>query len=469
MRFSTAADRREHYRIVPRPFLAAIIATIALACANCSSSHRSSTTHASSTTTTSSDPVSLAADAYVWGSPLVITERTLQTFSRLVGVNRLFWQQKLSDPSSRVVVAPNVDTLYSIAVLDLRAAPMMLTVPRITDRYYAFQFIDAWTDSFAYVGTRATGGRAGTWFITPPDWRGTVPAGTERIASPTNQVFLLGRFLVRDAADVANVNRLHTSVVLRAAGTPHAVSLGTAPGTPVAVGNQDATFYDELGDALAVNRPATDADRDALARFASLGIGPGRHPYATGTPVARAVLARAVAQGEANVAAVAASQSRAVNGWTIRTDIGTYTDPVVRAVVARFGWGANVPQEAVYASSTADGDGRPYNGTRTYVVHFASRELPPVKAFWSLTLYGHDRFLVENPLHRYALGDRSPSVVRNRDGSLDLYIGHTAPPGHEGNWLPAPAGPFSLSLRMYLPEAPVLNGGYRVPPVRPAP
>ena len=448
-------------------FIVAVAVSAMLALAACSSSPARHASAQPTTTTTGapSDPVALASEAYVWGSPLVITERTLQTFARLVGVNRLTWQAKLSDPSSRIVVGPNVDTLYSIAVLDLRAAPMELTLPRITDRYYTYQFIDAWTDSFAYVGTRATDGRAGTWVVTPPGWHGALPPDTTQIAAPTNQVFLLGRFFVRDAADIGNVNRLHAQVSLQPVGAARDVSIGAPNGQPAAVGQQGASFYDELGDALAVNAPASEADRTALARFASLGIGPQQHPYATGTPASREVLAAGVTRGEATVASAAASQSHAVNGWTTRLDIGTYTDPLVRAVIARFGWGANIPQEAVYASSSVDGTGQAYNGTHLYVMHLAAT-LPPVHAFWSLTLYGPDRFLVANDLHRYAISDRTPGIVRNSDGSLDLYVGHNAPAGHETNWLPAPAGPFQLSLRMYLPEPAILNGTYRLPPLQ---
>jgi hypothetical protein len=445
-----------------------------LALAACSSSSSQQATQPTQTTRTTTatttiptnDRAALAADAYVWGSPLVITERTLQTFGRLVGVNKLTWQTKLSDPSSRIVVGPNVDTLYSIAVLDLRAAPMALTLPRITDRYYTYQFIDAWTDSFAYVGTRATDSRAGTWVITPPGWHDTLPPGANHIASPTNQVFLLGRFLVRDPADIANVDRLHGSISLQPVGAAQPVTLGPPAGQPAAVGREDASFYDELGDALAINAPATDADRAALARYASIGIAPGHHPYATGTPAARQALTAGVTRGEAAVATAAGSQTHAVNGWTTRLDIGTYTDPLTRAVVARFGWGANVPQEAVYSSATVDSTGQALNGTHTYVMHFAPGSLPPVKAFWSLTLYGPDHFLVTNNLQRYAISDRTPGIVRGADGSLDLYVGHDAPPGHESNWLPAPAGAFQLTLRMYLPESPILNGTYRLPPLR---
>ena len=187
------------------------------------------------------------------GSPLVVSVRTLQRLGGLVGVNKLFWQNALSGPTSRVVVAPNRDTLYSIAVLDLRSEPMALTLPAVTDRYSTYQLLDAWTESFAYIGTRATGGRAGTWVITPPGWEGDLPAGAERLESPTPQVFLLGRFLVDDDADIANVTAISTRTELQ----PLSELTGSMPGPPPPPLGEpagtaqdlptDATFFDELG------------------------------------------------------------------------------------------------------------------------------------------------------------------------------------------------------------------------------
>ncbi len=144
----------------------------------------------------------LAAETYVAGYPLVVSTRTMQRLGGLLGVNTLFWQSELSGPESRIIVAPNRDTLYSVAVLDLRGEPLVLTLPEVTDRYFTYQLLSPWTESFAYIGTRATGGRAGTWVIAPPGWEGEVPEGADVIESPTPQVFLLGRYLVDDEDDV---------------------------------------------------------------------------------------------------------------------------------------------------------------------------------------------------------------------------------------------------------------------------
>src|SRR5690242_14033276 len=196
-------------------------AVLALVLGACSSSARSTattttTTTAVATTTTTTaaakTAAQLAADAYVWGYPLVVTERTLQLLALRSPVNHLSFQNALANASSRSVVAPNADTLYATAALDLRGEPYVLTVPAIHDRYYVFQLLDAYTNSFGYIGTRATGGDAGKFAITPPGWKGTLPNGVTRISSPTPQVAVLGRFLVKDDADVANVTALSKQI-----------------------------------------------------------------------------------------------------------------------------------------------------------------------------------------------------------------------------------------------------------------
>jgi hypothetical protein len=419
------------------------------------------------------------AEAYVTGQPLVVSMRTMQRLGGLVGVNRLFWQTSLSGPSSRVVVAPNRDTLYSIAILDLRSGPMALTLPAITDRYFTYQLLDAWTESFAYVGTRATGGRAGTWVVTPPGWEGRLPDGAERLASSTPLVFLLGRFLVDDEADVANVTALAGRVALEPlasltggpapAPTP---PLGDPPGAPQDIPT-DATFYDELGDALAVNPPPTAAQDDTFAAVADLGVGAGEHPAAGATGERRARLDDGAAAGDRRIDGAISGGTATATGWSRAGRVGTYGDDTLqRAVVARIGWGANVPEESVYAVARADADGEPLDGHATYRITFPPGGLPPVDAFWSLTAYGEDMFLVENPAGRYAIGDRTPGLTPAADGSLTLALAAdeaaaatAVEPGEPVNWLPVPDGPFVLMLRLYLPQAGVLDGSYDYPPV----
>ncbi len=462
----------------PSRLVVGLIVLLAIGAAACSSSSpRARSASAPTGATTPVTPASLASladQAYVWGQPLVISMRTAQRFAQLIGIDHLTNQRTLNEASSRLVVAPNVDTLYSLAVLDLRRGPEVLTVPAIGDRYYTYQFLDMYTESFAYIGTRATGGRAGSWLIVAPDWQGSTPPGDTIVRASTPVVILLGRFLVSGPADLPAAQAVMAQVQLRPgppgtqSGAGHApAGLGNPVGTPQSVARAGAAFFDELGDDLAVNPPTGAADRAELAHLAPLGVGPGRHPAATTGGDARA-LAQGVAQGAARVAAASvASSAHHPNGWSTSLHVGRYgADLLTRAEVAQSGWGANVPEEAVYIQSVADGQGRPLSGAHDYRLHFAAGSLPPAKAFWSITLYGPDHFLVANPQNRYAVGNRTAGLVTNADGSLDVYLQATAPVGHEANWIPTPAGAFTLWLRIYLPGPGVLDGSYLVPPVQ---
>ncbi|QYG95163.1 DUF1254 domain-containing protein [Iamia sp. SCSIO 61187] len=416
----------------------------------------------------------LAEEAYVAGYPVVVSIRTLQRL-RGLGTNTLFWQTTLAGPESRVIVAPNRDTLYSIAVLDLRSEPLVLTLPEVTDRYYTYQLLSPWTDSFAYIGTRATGGRAGSWVIAPPGWEGEAPEGAEVIESPTNQVFLLGRFLVDDEADVANVIAIRDrsslqplSAVTGAEPGPPLAPLAEAAGTAQAIPT-DAAFFDELVPSLAANPPPTDAQR---ALFAALEE---RMADGEGDDARRAALDAGAAAGADRIAAEVASRTELVGGWSVNRDIGVYGDDVaLRAFVARIGWGANVPEEAVYPVAQVDADGAPLDGSRDYTITFPADRLPPLDdlGFWSLSAYGPDMFFAPHPSNRYTVGDRTPGLVRGEDGSLTIHLSHDEPSAADGgtaNWLPVPAGRFVLMLRLYLPAEPILDGTWTPPPAVPSP
>jgi hypothetical protein len=408
----------------------------------------------------------LATEGYLFGFPLVVTERTLQTFGAALGVNRPFAQQARSNATTRVVVAPNTDTLYAIAVIDLRPGPLLLTLPDIVDRYHTFQFMDAWTESFAYLGTRTTGGRGGTWLLAPPGWEGDAPPNAERIDFPTPQGFMLGRVLVEGDAEVPAVTALTARIAIAPLdpAAPPPPPLGAPAGPPAQTGTNGLAFWDELGDALAVNPPTTEAQRALLEQLADLGIGPGRRPSTEVTdPDVLAALAAAVDAGNERIDG-AFDEVQVVNGWRYATDIGVYGDDLVtRAAIARNGWGANVPAEAVYPTASIDSDGAPLDGTHRYRIRFEADRLPPVDAFWSVTLYGPDRFFVENPLRRYALGDRSPGLEYGADGSLEILVQSAPTEERQANWLPAPAGPFSLMLRLYLPKQEVVEGAWEPP------
>ncbi|MGH9262518.1 MAG: DUF1214 domain-containing protein, partial [Acidimicrobiales bacterium] len=271
---------------------------------------------------------------------------------------------------------------------------------------------------------------------------------------------------------------------------PPPAPLGEPAGAPQAIPT-DASFFDELGDALAVNPPATPTQRELFAQAQGLGIGPGEHPAANATDADRGpsddragsggdgtpgadlvpVLDAGAALGFERIADELDGFGETTNGWSTNLHIGRYGDEtLLRAVVARVGWGANVADEAVYPVARVDADGAPLDGTARYRITFPAGDLPPVDAFWSLSVYGSDMFFAEHPSGRYTIGDRTPSLSFGDDGSLEIVLSHDEPtPASSGgapvNWLPVPAGEFVLMLRLYLPRQPVLDGDYAYPPV----
>lgn len=422
--------------------------------------------------------IEVAAQGYLFGSPLVITRREMSVFAGNGPMNVLVRAPNLATPRTKAVVAPNRDTLYLVASLDLTTQPQILTVPEVHDRYYEIQLIDAYTDVHHYLGTRATGGRAGTYALVAPGWAGAIPAGIERVELTTPQGVLLGRVRAADESDLPRAHELQLATTLEPLdvhlGDPApqpAPRLAPAPGSPQAVGDAGLAFWDELGTALAANPPTTPFQRQLVDQLAGLGVGPGRAPSTELVdPDARAVLEEGMTVARSRLAAARDAALAGDGSWRVRHDLGTYGDDLLlRAAVAQIGWGANEAAEALYPSSATDADGAPYDGSRTYVIHFPPGGLPPVKplGFWSITVYTPDRFLVDNPIDRYAIGGDTPGLARNPDGSLDVYLQHEPPVGREGNWLPTPAGRFELAMRLYLPDGAALDGSYPYPPVRP--
>ena len=414
-----------------------------------------------------------AVEAYIWGYPLVVMARTRAALVCAAGANTFLDQTTLSGPSSRLVVTPNTDTLYSSAWLDLRAGPVMLRIPALADRYYDFQLLDMYTNTITNVGSRTIGEGPASVAITGSTWKGRLPAGTRRISSPTPDVWIIGRTLPKSDADVPKVAALQHEYAL----TPVASNGSTlgpdrgqcgrpGPGTVSASG---AEFFDELGAALAADPPPT-SDAPVLRDLSAAGIGVGMRPSTHASPAVMAALGQSIPVANATIAATAARNLTAVNGWSRLQHLGAYgRDYVTRAAVAQTALGANVPAESVYYSAGADRARTPLVGTRPVIVHFAAGQLPPVdqRGFWSVTLYGPDHFLVANQLDRYAIGDRTTGLQRASDGSLDLYLGAQPPAGHETNWLPAPSGSYSLVLRAYVPGVAVRQGTWNPPTIRP--
>ena len=423
------------------------------------------------------DSYTIGTQAYIYGLAPVIMQRTERVMTTTEGpahapVNHFGHVRYLATPNETIIVTPNVDTLYSSAWLDLGKEPIVLHVPDMGGRYYCMQMLDAYTNSFAYVGKRATGTSEGDFAIIGPDWSGSLPANVKEIKSPTNTVWIVGRILVNGSNDVSNVTALQDQFTL----TPLSrigsqAGAGETQAMPLLQPSTDAQeklkFFEELRVALK-NNPPPKGEEALMAVFDRIGLGMNQTPYGSDVDPAMAEgLALAIPAGQQIINdAWRDFRGNNVNGWTYALNIGTYGyDYLTRAAVAEGGLAANIPAEAVYPKAQVDSDGKPLSGANRYTMHFAAGETPPVDAFWSLTMYNaSDYMLVANPIDRYAIRDRTPGLKYNADGSLDIYIQHDAP-ADTSNWLPAPKGDFYLILRMYQPKAEVLNGTYWLPPV----
>jgi hypothetical protein len=425
-------------------------------------------------------------EAYIYGYPLVLMDVTKQVMTRVSSptttgrapLNQFSHVPSFPTAESRDVVSPNVDTLYSIAWLDLAREPLILHVPDTRGRYYVMEMLDAWTNVFAAPGKRTTGTKEGNFALAGPQWKGTLPSGVTRIQAPTNMVWIIGRTQTngtRDCEAVAALQKHYTLTPLSAWGRTEAspaksaVDANVDEKTPpaVQVAKMDAaTYFKRLATLLKANPPAA-ADTSLVRKFHSVGLVPGQdfHPGQLKPPVAKG-LTLAVRLAQAQIVTGLQRTATLENGWRVSRQVGRYgTDYLLRAAVGVVGLGANLPEDALYPSIAVDSTRRPLNGKYRYVIHFAKGQTPPVHAFWSLTLYNKDHFFANNSAHRFALGDRD-KLVYNSDGSLDCFLQHDPPASKKTNWLPAPQGHFELVMRLYWPKAEALKGTWKPPAVK---
>jgi hypothetical protein len=411
------------------------------------------------------DPNDLNA-AFFYGFPLYEFARTQQARTGggggLPGVpmNRVGHRAALADHTSRQVTAPNNDTIYSSAFLELSSGPIEVVSPTETERYFSIAFMDAFTDNFAYIGTRATRGQGGKFWVVGPQWTGAPPADVTLIRSSTNDVWMLGRTLVDGPGDLAAARAVQQRITVRQTGdwTPRPF---TARTTRV---EDPENFLAVVRDVLA-RSPGGKGQTARASRFASAGLVGGDVPSAellarwrTTIPVAQAelqndYLTRDVTEG----------------GWSYQPrGVGDFgTNDRLRARTALGGLAALGEEEAMYFHATADSSGARLTGENAYRWRVPPGGIP-CDAFWSLTMYMAEPdgrfFLADNPIHRYAIGDRTRGLVRNPDGSLDILIQKAAPTGPlAANWLPAPSGPLRLALRAYLPKRELRERRWRVP------
>ncbi len=432
-----------------------------------------------------------AVDAYVYGYPLVTMEMTRRVMTNVAtpGDNRapmgnIFSARSYPDASFRDVTAPNADTLYSFAWMDLSKEPYILSIPDMRGRYFLMPMLDGWTDVFQVPGKRTTGTGAQKYAITGPHWTGKLPDGVEELKSPTDMVWLLGRiYCTGTPEDYDAVHRIQDElalVPLSAYGKQYNAPRGTVdPRIDMKTAVRDQVnalsteqYFKLLAELLKKNPPAKD-DAPMIAKMRKIGVLPEHDadifdlkrldPQVTTRFADVPRIANEKIMGHFKDAGTLE------NGWVFSTRMGVYgTDYLQRAFVTAIGLGANRPQDAVYPTSDVDSEGKLYDGANKYVMHFAKGELPPVDGFWSLTMYNAEYFFYGNSLNRYTLSARD-NLKFNADGSVDLFIQHDSPGSDkESNWLPSPAGKFILMMRLYWPKTTppsIIDGTWKVPAV----
>src|SRR5262245_4864921 len=428
-------------------------------------------------------------DAYVYAYPLVLTYLTaVQTtnYAEPTGiptqapVNQFSHAREYTPVDVKAVVRPNVDMLYSPAVLDLGPEPIVLSAPA-TDRYFMLPLMSLWTDVFAVPGSRTTGRNiARDFLLVGPKWQRDAPQDLEVIRCPTRYVDVVGRTLCNGAADYEKVHAVQAGYRLTPLSSwgkgryvppkgkvdPN-IDMKTTP--PVQVDKMDAAaFFGRFSELLRDNPPGP-FDYPILHRLSRVGFKVGQSFDLRAQPAEmRDVFQRATDAGRKRVAQLGRKEAgEGGKGWVYSTHAGAYgVDYEYRAAVAYFALGENLPQDAIYPSLTVDGDGHALDGHNRYVLSFAKGQLPPVNGFWSLTAYDTDGYFIPNAIKRQALGDRD-KLTTNADGSVDLHI-QAESPGRdkESNWLPVGQAPFTLMLRLYWSKSDIIDGVWKPPPVK---
>jgi len=430
----------------------------------------------------------VALEAYWYFYPLLTMDVTRRQTTNLPAgqkpgfgpMNSFSHIREYPDADFKTVVRPNFDTLYSSCWLDLTKEPMILSAPDTQGRYYLLPMLDMWTDVFSSPGWRTSGTGAQHHAIVPPGWSGTLPQGVERIEATTLHVWIIGRTKTDGPDDYKAVHAIQDALSI----TPLS-QWGKAPATvqpdidasvdmktpPLDTINRLTAqeYFAKAAELLDVY-PPHKTDWSIVARMRRLGIEAGKKFDIKQFDDAIAEeISRATKDALESMLAKVKATGRPVNGWAMNTDtMGVYGNFYFkRAIVTMVGLGANQPEDAIYPLNFADADGKPLTGDQDYILHFDAKELPPVNAFWSVTMYDEAGFQVANELNRFAISSWMP-LKKNPDGSLDLYIQHKNPGADKhSNWLPAPAaGNLGITMRLYAPQVAALNGDWAPPAIR---
>src|SRR5882672_6026874 len=429
----------------------------------------------------------IAKEAYVYGFPIVDNYRIQHAYwmdkanPEYKGPFNQIWNAtQLFSPADKAIQTPNSDTLYSFIGADLRSEPLVLTVPAIEkERYFSVQLIDYYTFNFDYIGTRTTGNGGGSLLLAGPGWKGDAPKGIKKVfRCETELAFPAYRTQLFNPGDIDNVKKVHAGYKVQ----PLSAFLGqpapkAAPAIdfikPLTPDEQKTSpeFFNILNFVLQFC-PTVPSEKDLMARFAKIGVGAGQTFDAGKLSPA---LKTAVEQGMADAWADFAALQKRIDAHEVTSGelFGTReylkNNYLYRMAAAVMGIYGNSKQEAMYPVYAVDADGQKLDGAQRYSVRFAPGQLPPVNAFWSVTMYELPQsLLVANPLNRYLINSpMESSLIKDPDGGITLYLQNESPgPDKAANWLPAPKGPFNLTMRLYGPKSEALTGVWSPPAVR---
>jgi hypothetical protein len=415
----------------------------------------------------------IAEEGFIYGLPIVMNYAVMNEFvidknsGQYKGpFNQISNEARVFTYKDTAVVTPNSDTPYSMLWLDLRSEPMVISVPPVDrKRYYSVQLIDGNAYNYGYIGSRATGFEAGDYLVVGPDWSGETPAGIKQVFHSTTPFALtIFRTQLFNAEDMPNVVEVQAgykaqplSAFLKQPAPPAAPKIDFLPATTAGI---KANFFQYLDAALQFV-PVTDEDKAIRAKLASIGIGPGKtFEFKDLSVEHKAAVLLAMKAGDDKIDAYLASGMKDINGWKVGSLFGDRAfykgDWLMRAAAAKGGIYGNDAVEAVYPMTRVDATGETLDGSKhNYTLTFPAGQMPPVNAFWSVTMYdGKTQLLIENPINRYLINSPMlPGMKKNADGSLTLYIQKDSPgKAKEANWLPAPNGPIYLVMRLYWPK-----------------
>ena len=438
--------------------------------------------------TSEQEAYEIGVEAYHYFYPLVTMDISRSIFTNIPAekkpgygpMNQFNHIKAFPTADFRAVVRPNFDTLYSNGWLDLTKEPVIVSMPNTDGRYYLLPMIDMWTNVFAVPGKRTSGTTSLDIAVVPPNWRGTLPTGLERIEAPTAYVWIIGRTQTNGPEDYKEVHKVQAGYKM----TPlsqwgktrqpieaiidSTVDMKTDP--LVQVNSMSAAKYFGYAAELIKLHPPHKTDWSIIARMKRIGMEPGKtFAFDTLSPEIQAGLNRAAGDGLGLMKKKLPTLAKIVNGWQMNTDtIGVYGNYYLkRAIVTMVGLGANQPEDAIYPLAINDADGQPLDGANNYVIHFEKNEFPPVNAFWSITMYDAEGYQIANPINRFAIGDRD-KLKYNADGSLDIYI-QSGSPGKDkdSNWLPSPKeGALGVTMRLYAPKLEALDGRWAPPTIK---